>query len=126
MESKIVISNLKILIDILDKKTIILENILNITENQKVLLEAEKFAEKIFKEMNVNKKAKIDKINSIDERFTSIYDDIKKYLVYNKNEYSSYIKKIQDKISNNMNFKMKIEICEQANKKIIEDINNCG
>lgn len=114
--------NLKIMTDIIQKKIIILDEIYNITVNQNSVLAAKEVDFGVFDDMIKEKRTRINDVNNLDEKFQKIYDGIKKDIIKFKDKYEENLKELKDYIQENMNMKMKIQLQEEKNKKILEKI----
>ncbi|HBY20391.1 MAG: hypothetical protein A2Y24_06560 [Clostridiales bacterium GWE2_32_10] len=116
--------NLKILLEILQKKEILLNEIYNITINQNTVITSEKVNMVMFEEMIKEKRIRIDDINDMDEKFQNIFDNIKKDIARYKENYIEAIRELKKLINENINLKMKIELQEEKNRKVLEKNNS--
>lgn len=116
--------NLKILLEILQKKEILLNEIYNITINQNTVITSEKVNMVMFEEMIKEKRIRIDDINDMDEKFQNIFDNIKKDIARYKENYIEAIRELKKFINENINLKMKIELQEEKNRKVLEKNNS--
>ncbi|HCC06983.1 MAG TPA: hypothetical protein DEP72_02280 [Clostridiales bacterium] len=115
-------TNIKILLDIVKKKAIMLNEIYNITINQNTVITSDDVDMSMFREMINEKKIKIDEINRMDQEFQNIYDSIKKDILKFKDNYKDCIVELKQYIREDINMKMKIELQEEKNKQILEKI----
>jgi len=115
-------TSIKILLDIVKKKAIMLNEIYNITINQNTVITSDNVDMSMFREMIKEKKIKIDEINNMDQEFQNIYDSIKKDILKFKDNYKDNIVELKQYIRDDINMKMKIELQEEKNKQILEKI----
>lgn len=110
---------LQVLSDSLDKKTAILEELETLTLAQKELAKAEAFDDEAF-ENNVAKKDKlIEQLLRLDAGFETLYNNIKCQLEDKRELYRNEIKELQDKLKRIMDYSMRIQVEEEANRKLM-------
>ena len=111
---------LKILSDGLDKKADSLNQILNITENQRTILEGEHTAEAMtfFKEMNSEKQNLIDLVLCCDEVFETIFKEINSCFDEKAPAYKPLISVLQEKIELVTDLDVKIRLQESNNREL--------
>jgi len=115
-------TQLKLLIDILDKKADELSVILSITENQETLLGQPPGSERssIFNQMTAEKQKHIDEVLSCDAAFQSIFDGIKDKIENNQPEYREYLRTLQKKIEPVLDTDVKIRAQESKNRDFLQ------
>lgn len=91
-------SYLTILSDSLDKKIVILRELLEKNSEQTKLITKDKFDDEAFYEIAQQKDELIAKLNSLDEGFQTLYDKVKEEIQDNRSQYASIINEIKNKI----------------------------
>lgn len=104
---------LKILLELLDKKKKILEQIYTITENQYVIVNTDENDMDFFDGMVKEKHSLIEKVNEIDKHFLNIYNKISSIIKQNPTIYKDIIKDLQDEIRDISKIDTKIKIQEE-------------
>ncbi len=110
---------LKILMESLDKKTEILQQIEKKSNEQSDLIKDKAELEVIDANMD-EKDALITELIKLDEGFEALYDNIKAQLNEHKDEHKDIIRSIQDKIRTVMELSASIEATEARNKAEME------
>jgi len=108
---------LKILLELLDKKKKILEQIYTITENQYVIVNTDENDMDLFDGMVKEKHSLIEKVNEIDKHFLNIYNKISSIIKQNPTIYKDIIKDLQDEIRDISKIDTKIKIQEEKNRQ---------
>ncbi len=115
-------TGISILYDSLVQKKLLLEQILNISENQEQVLknidEAPEFKE-LFHEMNRQKQLLIDEVLNSDNFFQNTYEKYSEALNTHAEIFSKGIKLLQELIQSVMDLDIKIRFREQNNKQLI-------
>lgn len=114
---------LNLLADILDKKTKALEQILNITENQRIVLEqpSDEGMIAMFNEMALEKQKHVDVVLNADTFFQSVFNDIKQNFDELAQSYLDKIKELQDRIRRVMDLDVAIRVREERNKELLPE-----
>lgn len=89
---------LQIMIDGLSQKIVILDKIIEYSELQQKLVEKNPVDWDAFDKTIEDKAVLIEKINQIDDGFTSVFERIKDEVNDNKDQYKDYIQKLQNNI----------------------------
>ncbi len=116
---------LQIMVESLEKKSEILDKILEKNEAQKACVKDKKYDDVNWDAFNVlvaEKETFIDKINELDEGFESIYARIKDEVLGNKEKYRSYILKLKELISSLTDKGVKIQTTEDRNRQLVEKV----
>ncbi len=109
-----------VIIDGLHKKNEVLDEIIIMNGKQKEILSAEEFDMDLL-EGNLEKKAElVEKLNHLDDGFTSVYDRIKEELPKHKEECADRIAVMKELISQITDKTVKIQSDEARNKAIAE------
>ncbi|HHW68407.1 MAG: hypothetical protein PWP07_661 [Epulopiscium sp.] len=111
---------LKILLEILNKKKKLLEQIYTITENQALILGSKENNMDLFDQLSCEKKQQIDQINDLDKHFDDLYKKISYNIQNNVEEYKDLIKSLQDQIKIITDIGVKIQIQEEKNSQLIQ------
>lgn len=112
---------LKIMIDSLHKKIILLDNISEENEKQRVLLMREGIEPEDLEKTLEKKQEFIDKLNELDEGFQSIYDRIKEELQEHSKEYKEEVKEMQELIGQITGKSMVVQTEEERNKLAVQE-----
>ena len=110
---------IKILIESLKKKLIVLEDIISFNKEQKKLIEEEKLDLPEFETTLTQKQELIDKLNLLDDGFETIYGRVKEELVKNAGNYSEDIENLKGLISQVTEKSMLIQAEEERNRTAI-------
>ncbi|MCT4611980.1 MAG: flagellar protein FlgN [Clostridia bacterium] len=111
---------MKILLDILNKKYVLFEEIHNITLNQQAVVKHDKPDMDLFEELINEKQARIDKINEMDEQFVKMHSEIKGKMEADKERYKDIIVDVQAVVKSIHDIGIKIQVIEEENRKQIE------
>lgn len=111
-------TRINILSDIVQEKNEMLQTVLNITHNQKILLESDDETGQslqIFSAMSIEKQKNIDKIQDNDQLFNNIFESLTAFEEEAQN-YKTEIRKLQDQVKIATDLDMKIRLAEEENK----------
>lgn len=111
---------ISILIESLNKKVVILDDILKENENQKLAVSSEKMNEELFDQTIDSKEKLIKKLNELDTGFDAIYSRIKDDIVVHAERYSEEIKTLKGLISTITEKSMEVQISEKRNEQLVE------
>ena len=109
-----------VLVDSLQKKIMLLNQIIEKNEEQYEIAKAEKFDMDRFDLNTQNKGRLIKDIQDLDEGFETVYERVKKELVGHKDQYKSQIALLQTLISIITDKGVQIQAAEARNKVLIE------
>jgi hypothetical protein len=115
---------LKLLINILDKKYTTLQEILSITENQGTVLKSVPSDREMFQFMFDEKQTRIDSISAGDDLFNRMFGSVMEAIKKEKNSYKSYIAQMQTLVKAIMHIEIRIRLEERNNKKYLQNIIN--
>ena len=104
------------LIDILEKQILTLEAIIEVTEEQGRLAEADNFDDTAFDDTLTRKDVLIMRLNELDDGFPSVYDKVRKEVRANSSKYEESIAKMQDLIRKCTDIGMRIKTLEARNR----------
>lgn len=110
-----VIITLNMLIDGLENKKELLDEILNYTKIQENLLLAEEFNLKSFNNIMKNKQVRIDGVMRVDQGFQPLYERIRSHIEKSPELYKEYITKLQRIIKITSDLNVEIQVIEQNN-----------
>jgi len=123
MAEKTMLTHLNIMLDGLKKKSQALSGILNITENQRTVIESEMpidgVREMIFN-MNEEKQASIRIVKECDDMFEKMLKDIGKELEAEQDMYKPQVKVLQEHIRRVMDLDVKIRVAEEENNNLLD------
>lgn len=122
-------TKMDLLIDVLNKKAKLLDNILNITINQQTLLKNSSNTmdmKNLYLEMNIEKQNLIDNTIKSDTVFNSIFENISTKLKHYSDEYKEKFKVMQSLIKIITNIDCKIRVLESQNSQIKKQFFNNG
>ena len=112
---------LEILEDSLQKKSAVLDEIIEYNRDQEQLLKSEKVS---MEDLDANMEQKdglIQRLTELDEGFEALYGRIKEQLSDNKDSYKREIKRLQELIAQITEKSVSVQAQETRNKKLIED-----
>ena len=111
---------IEIMIQSLEKKIRVLDGIIDLNREQKILLENPSLGPEEF-EQNVKRKGqKIEELDFLDEGFQQLYDRVKEELDENRERYASQIRRMQDLIREISAKSASIQTQEARNKTLAE------
>ena len=108
-----------IMIQSLRKKVKVLEDIKQLNEKQKALLENDKSDADEFDKTVEDKSARIDQLEQLDEGFDQLFARVKEDLNVNREAYTSKIKTMQGYIRQITDLSMEIQAQEARNKELM-------
>lgn len=108
---------IKVLIDTLQKKKSVLEQIYDGTKQQKELLQSGKFKENEFQKIMSLKGMLLDELEKLDNGFEQIYERVALVLKHNKDMYKEDILAAQNLIQQIMDLSISIRALEEQNKE---------
>jgi len=114
------ITYIRMMLDILGKKEISLQALLELTTAQEKLLKEELFNEDGFTELMKQKSDQLRKIEEFDNGFQSIYNRVAEEIQNNKEEYKDQILEMQELITRVTDYGVKLTALEEKNKASLE------
>ena len=111
---------LQIMIDSLEKKKKVLQDIVDYNIQQENILQEKEFDGDIFQKNMEEKSACIDILNSLDEGFQSVYDRVRDDIQMYKQNYKDDIQRLQELIREVSSLSATIQAQESRNKLQIE------
>lgn len=115
---------LNLLIDILNKKFNMLQEILVITENQGIVLKSAPEDRQMFMSMFEEKQIRIDNISSGDDIFNRLFNDTISEVKTQKTSYKEQISSMQKLVKAIMDTEIKIRLEERNNTKYMQRVIN--
>ena len=112
---------INILVDSLEKKLSVLDDILHKNDEQNIMITMESFDMQAFDRVVLEKAALLEKLDLLDAGFEGIYEKIKNELVQGKELYKNEIFRMQSLIAIITDKSIQIQTTEERNKKKIED-----
>lgn len=109
-----------ILEESLEKKNLVLDEIILKNEEQKVILSAEEFDMDAFDHNTEEKGELIDRLNLLDSGFEKVYDRVKEELQTSKELHAEKIKHMQELIRQITEKSVFIQTTEERNRKTVE------
>ena len=103
------------------RKKTYLQEILELTNKQGELANAQELDEEAFGTIVDRKEVLISNINEIDKGFTAVYDRVRKEILEDKDLYKDDLRAIQDYIRACVDLGMAIETAEHRNKAALEN-----
>ena len=114
-------SYIEMMIDSLNKKIAVLEEIDKLNNEQKVLFEQGENMDESAYDISIERKSDlIDELLRLDNGFVSLFENVKREMGDNKSKYSAEIKLIQDRIRRITDLSGTIEVTEKRNKAVAE------
>lgn len=115
---------LNLLIDILNRKLSMLEEILSITENQGIVLKSAPQDRQIFMSMFEEKQTRIDSISSGDDIFNRLFNKTIEKVKIQKTSYKQQIGSMQKLVKSIMDTEIRIRLEERNNTKYMQHVIN--
>ena len=112
---------LTLLEESLQKKLQVMEEIQQYNLRQQEIFQADEVDIDRFDEYVDEKGKLIEKLNSLDNGFESLYDKVAKELAENRDQYKDQIKQLQELVTQVTETSVTIQAQEARNKKLIED-----
>ena len=113
---------LNMMIESLEKKLAVLEEIQEANVQQSALLKAEPFDQEAFDRTMDVKGEQIEKLDSLDEGFDNLYQQVRELLPAHKEEFHDEIAGMQDLIRKISEKSVSIQVGEQRNKAALESV----
>lgn len=114
-------SYISIMIDGLEKKIELLNNISNFNVKQKKILESEQLDLEDFNKTVEEKGKLIESLVSLDSGFEAVYDRVKEDIANNKSAYTEQVKIMQKLIAQITELSVKVQSEEARNKELVQD-----
>lgn len=111
---------IQIIIESLNKKYKVLNELMQITSRQKAIIDADSFDEDLFMETISLKQEQIDKLSELDRGFELVYDRIREDLKTNSKEYQSEITSLKELVTKITDLNIKLQALEKSNKPKLE------
>lgn len=108
---------INVLVDTLQKKKSVLEQIYDGTKQQKEILQSDKFNEEDFQKTISLKGMLLDELEQLDNGFEQVYERVALAMKYNKDSYKEEIVLAQKLIQEIMDLNVSIRAMEEQNKQ---------
>lgn len=112
----------QLLADILEKKLVVLNRLMGITEKQELLISSDTFEEEQFLQTISLKDEQIQILSKLDTGFDQLYEGVKEELNGNKEKYVMEISLLKEHISHITDVSVKLQVLETRNKSKLEII----
>lgn len=113
---------LNMMIESLEKKLTVLEEIQEANVQQSALLKAEPFDQEAFDRTMDRKGAQIEKLDGLDDGFDNLYEQVREFLPAHTEEFHDEIARLQDLIRQISEKSVSIQVGEQRNKAALESV----
>ena len=110
---------IQIMLQSLEKKSRVLDQIIQLNEQQKTVLESADSPVEDFDETVEKKSALIEQLEQLDSGFEKLYDRVREELRTNKDTYKDQIRKMQDYIRTVTDKSVQIQTQEARNKELM-------
>lgn len=110
---------IQIMLQSLEKKSRVLDQIIQLNEQQKTVLESADSPVEDFDETVEKKSALIEQMEQLDSGFEKLYDRVREELRTNKDTYKDQIRKMQDYIRAVTDKSVQIQTQEARNKELM-------
>ena len=110
---------IQIMLQSLEKKSRVLDQIIQLNEQQKTVLESADSPVEDFDETVEKKSALIEQLEQLDSGFEKLYDRVREELRTNKDTYKDQIRKMQDYIRAVTDKSVQIQTQEARNKELM-------
>lgn len=107
----------RMMLDVLKRKERILNELLEKTKEQKILLKQEDMDQTRFHETLEEKGSLIEELNEIDEGFDALFKKVEKEIVSHREDYYNSIKEMQSRIGVVSDLGMQIQALESQNSE---------
>jgi len=111
---------IQMLADTLRKKSEVLNQLMNLTEQQERLMISDNFNENDFLETISLKDEQIQALTKLDAGFDQLYESVKEELVTGKVNYATEITDLKERITYITDMSVKLQVLEQRNKSKME------
>lgn len=111
---------LQIMIESLEKKERVLDEIVKLSEEQEILLADPNLDPDDFQKYVTKKADQIEKLELLDEGFESLYEKVKEALSGDRSVYADEIRRMQQLIRHITEKSVKIQTLEAKNKRLTE------
>ena len=108
------------MIESLEKKVAVLDEIINKNTEQAALLKEEEFSFEKFDRNSEEKGVLIYRLEKLDDGFESVYAKVREELLNNKEAHKDEIKKLQDLITRITEKSVKVQAAELRGKETVE------
>lgn len=108
---------MSVLIDTLQKKKVVLEQIYEVTKHQKEILQSKDFAEEEFDKTFAVKDKCLKELEKLDKGFEQVYERVALILKHNREDYKEKILISQQLIKEIMDLNVSIRAMEEQNKE---------
>lgn len=113
---------IQLLIDSLDKKYKVLDELMLITTKQKDIIESESFDEDEFLQTIELKEEQINRLSELDRGFELVYERIREELTENGGRYNAEIERLKELVTHVTDLSVKIQALERMNKSKLETL----
>lgn len=110
----------RMMLDVLTKKKVHLEKLLEFTREQENILKLPEFDEENFTRLVEKKDGMLKKIDELDSGFQSIYDRVSEALTVDKEIYKEQILAMQELVAAVTDLGVKLTTLEQKNRSALE------
>lgn len=110
-------SYMKVLEESLSKKITVLQSLIEASERQGALAEAEEFDVDAFESIMEQKDVLLEQLTELDQGFEKVYHGVEKELKKQKEQYSSDIVKMQQLIRKCTDLSVELQALEERNKQ---------
>lgn len=111
---------IRMMIDVLEKKKVHLNHLLNLTKEQESLLKEEEFNESEFSLLVEKKNGNLRKLEETDSGFQSLYNRVAEEMKENKEQYKEQILTMQKLILEVTDLGVKLTALENKNRTALE------
>ena len=111
---------IQLLIDSLEKKHELLEEIMNVTTKQQDMIDSSSFNEDEFMQTISLKEEQINKLSELDKGFEMVYDRIRDELGDNHKKYTSEIISLKELVTRVTDLSVNLQALEQRNKSKLQ------
>lgn len=113
---------IQLLIDSLEKKYKILNDLMQVTLRQEEIINSADFDEKEFMRTVASKEKLIDSLSELDKGFELVYDRVREELKENGSMYKSEIVSLKDLVTKVTDLSVRLQALEKSNKTNLEAV----
>jgi hypothetical protein len=107
---------IQLMVDTLRKKTVVLNVLMNLTQQQEYIISSDTFQEDQFLQTISQKEEQIQILTKLDIGFEQLYESVKDELVNGKERYSAELEMLKELITDITDLSVKLQALEKRNK----------
>lgn len=113
---------IKLLTDVLKKKSEVLNRLMSITEQQEKMIASDAFDEEQFLQTITLKEEQIQNLSKLDTGFEQLYESVKEEMVTNIGKYATEVTRMKEQITDITDQSVKLQALEKRNKSKLDHL----